>query len=62
MTSLHFSTHFFPPFENLKVTSLMALPFYIYFTLGMFVLVLQKICKTFKKLADLHPQQGGLNG
>jgi hypothetical protein len=32
---LHFSTlcghHFFPPFENLKVTSLTALPFYIYF-------------------------------
>jgi hypothetical protein len=31
MTSSCFSTHFFPPFENLKVTSLTALPFYIYF-------------------------------
>jgi hypothetical protein len=35
MTSSHFSTlcghHFFRPFENLKVTSLTALPFYIYF-------------------------------
>jgi hypothetical protein len=29
--SSHFSPHFSPPFENLKVTSLTALPFYIYF-------------------------------